>query len=500
MSYKCPLCLTPLANGVRLQRYCVKHRVSKEFNCHPRTLRAEIYCSESGDNCNETTEDGVFFRHIGCSYKNPFWNEAKGVVEVPVQSEETSAGYQLDFGLGGEREVRVVVQHWLLGVLALLPENISEMWFPAMLLRATAETSSLWRRVGVLVELAGAKESGKTILAMMSMNQHGYTLVNGSSPEIEVRDFIYSSHKEGNQGEFLRYVETLHLSTLLKDGQRKRLFLPQGTFRGRSVKVSFIKPSKNWQIPTDDGVEADLRWPKKLALKALFAVPNLVKGIVSQTALVAWQIVHAATSYPFWYTVVLYDTAGEANDARDIQRELDAIDKVAIVVNAGEIFGLAKQLHVAPDENVGESGQIEEDGETEFGGLEDQSIKTACDRIAKGVDRRQKLYLIVTQMDRIKEQIKADWPRVEVIVDSIGSKHFNREAKEMLSQWLAQSHAPHADDLKNKLRRVKDVFFVWTEDLPKSLAPNRQARMPRSRGLAKFICDCLGVKMSQITK
>jgi len=497
LSYKCPLCLTPLRNGLSLERYCIKHGIGKEFNCDPRTLRTEIYCSERGDNCNETTEDGVFFRHVGCSYKNPFWNADKSVVEVPVRAEETSAVYQLDFGLG--RDETVIVQHWLLGVLALLPEKVSEMWFPAMLLRATAETSSLWKRVGVLIELAGAKESGKTILAMMSMNQHGYTLVNGSSHDIEVRDFIYSSHS--NQGQFLRYVETLHLSTLLRDGQRKGLFLPQGTFRSRSVKVSFIKPSKNWQVPTDDGVEEDLRWPKKFALKALFAVPNLVKGFVSQTALVVWQIMHAATSYPFWYTVVLYDTAGEANDARDMQRDLDAIDKVAIVVNAGEIFGLSKKVNIAEERKAGEGAEAEEKDDIESAGaIQDQSIKTACDRIAKGVDRRQKLYLIVTQMDRIKQKIEDDWQRVEVIADSIGSKQLNREAKGMLSEWLSRSPAPHADDLKNKLRRVKDVFFVWTEDLPKSLGPERQAKMPRSRGLAKFIFDCLDVKTSQITK
>ena len=497
MSYKCPLCLIPLGNGVRLQRYCVKHGVGIEFNCDSRTLRAETYCSERGDNCNETTDGGVFFRHIGCPHKNPFWNTEKSVVEVPGEAEETSALFQLDFATSRERAI--TVQHWLLGVLRLVPEEWPEMWFPAMMLRATAEMSSLWKRVGVLVELAGAKESGKTILAMMSMNEHGYTLANGTSHEIEVRDYIYSSHK--NEGQFRRYVETLHLSTLLKDGQRKGLFLPQGTFRSRNVKVSFIKPSKNWQVPTDDDVDEDFRWPKRFAMKALFAVPNIAKRIVSETGLVLWQIMHTANSYPFWYTVVLYDTAGEANDARDMQRELDAIDKVAIVVNAGEIFGLSQKVNVADEGKDGESDEFEEDDEIESGGaIEDQSIKTACDRIAKGVDRKQKLYLIVTQMDRIKEQIEDDWQRVEAIADSIGSKKLNREAKGMLSEWLSRSPAPHASDLKNKLRLVKDIFFVWTEDLPKSLVPERQAKMPRSRGLAKFICDCLDVKVSQITR
>ena len=485
MSYKCPLCLTVLTSEIKLERYCVKHpRSRKEFPCGTRTLKLEIYCSERGDNCNETTEDGVFFRHIGCKYRNPFWNEEKGAVEIPVLPEETSALFQLDFGLGLNETVRV--QHWLLGVLALLPKNVSEMWFPAMLLRATAETNSFWRRVGVLVELAGARESGKTILAMMSMNSHGYALNNGSSMEIELRDFIYTSHS--TQGQLLRYIETLHLSTLLKDGQHRGLFLPQGTFRSRSIKVSFIKPSKHWQVPAEDPVSEDFSFPKRIALKTLFAVPKLIKEVASQTALVMWQITHSTNHYPFWYTVILYDTAGEANDAKDLQRELHAIDKVAIVINAGEIFGLS-QSEVADGTTAPADSSLNE-----------QSLRTACERIKNGLDRKQKLYLIVTQMDRIKERIKDDWQRVETIADSVGSNKHNREAKELLRKWLSQSPSTHAVELSNKLRHVVSVFFVWTEHLPHSQGPTNEARVPRSRGLAKFMCDCLDVKTNQIVR
>lgn len=499
MSYKCPLCLTPLTSSVRLQRYCVKHRIDKEFNCDARALREEIYCSEPGDNCNETTDGGVFFRHIGCPNENPFWNAAKSVIEVPVKAEETSALFQLDFGLS--RDIGVRVQHWMLGILDLVPKEFPEMWFPAMLLRATGETSSLWKRIGVLVELAGAKESGKTVLAMMSMNQHGYTLSDNSSHGIEVRDFIYTSRKPGSEGELRRYIETLHLSTMLKDGQRNGLFLPQGTFRGRSVKVSFIKPSKNWQVPSDDGVDEDVRWPKRVAMKARSFVPKLVKGFVSQTSLVLWQIMHTANSYPFWYTVIFYDTAGEANDAKDMALALESIDKVAIVVNASEIFGRSKKANADGEKKADAGDKAGEYNQTKAAGaINDQSIKTACDRISKGVDRRQKLYLIVTQMDRIKEQIGADWQQVETIADSVGSRKLNREAKRMLSEWLSRSPAPRAVELRNKLRFVKGVYFVWTEDLPKSLTPQDQETMPCSRGLAKFICDCLDVKINQITK
>ncbi|HYV12205.1 MAG TPA: hypothetical protein VE980_15000 [Pyrinomonadaceae bacterium] len=485
MSYKCPLCLTVLTSEIRLERYCVKHpRSRKEFPCGTRTLKLEIYCSERGDNCNVTTEGGVFFRHIGCKYKNPFWNEDKGVVEIPVRPEETSAIFPLSF----PNPVRV--QHWILGVLALLPKNVSEMWFPAMLLRATAETNSFWKRVGVLVELAGAQESGKTILAMMSMNSRGYALNNGSSLELELRDFIYTSQ----EGQLPRYIETLHLSTLLRDGQRRGLFRPQGTVRGRSIKVSFIKPSKQWQVPVDDDVSDDLSLPKRLVLKTLYALPNLIKEFASETGLVIWQIMHSTTHYPFWYTVILYDTAGEANDAKDFQPELQAIDKVAIVINAGEIFGLLQ------DEVAGKTTD-EPDNESEANSsLSDQSLRTACERIKTGVDHRQKLYLVVTQMDRIKERINDDWTKVETIADSVGTNKYKREAKELLRKWLSESPSPHAAELRSKLQLIVDVFFMWTDDLPQSRTPANQETLPRSRGLAKFMCDCLGVKTNQIVR
>jgi hypothetical protein len=484
LNYKCPLCLASLTSDVSLQRYCVKHpRSSKEFTCGKRALRLEIYCAERGDNCNETTEDGVFFRHIGCPYKNPFWSEVKGVVEVPVEPEATSAVFHLDFG--ANRDETVQVQHWLLGVLNLLPKSVPEMWFPAMLLRATAETNSLRQRVGVLVELAGAKESGKTVLAMMSLNSHGYVLHNGSSLAVELRDYIYSSHT--TQGQLNRYIETLHLSTLLRDNQRRGLFLPQGTSRGRSIKVSFIKPSKHWQVPPDDDLSDDFPLPRRIAQKTLFAIPNFIKGFASETALVFWQITHKATHYPFWYTVVLYDTAGEANDQKDLQRELQVLDKVAIVINGGEIFGLS---------------QSEDDDSTEQADekTKDQSLQTACERIKQGIDRKQKLYLVITQMDRIREQIKDDWQQVERNADSIGSRKYNREAKALLRKWLAQSQSTHATDLRNKLRNVTSVFFVWTENLPPSQVPTSPKELPRSRGLAKFMCDCLGVKTDQIVR
>ncbi|HXQ33491.1 MAG TPA: hypothetical protein VN843_05670, partial [Anaerolineales bacterium] len=311
-------------------------------------------------------------------------------------------------------------------------------------------------------------------------NSRGYALHNGSSVEVELRDYIYSSHT--TQGQLNRYIETLHLSTLLRDGQSRGLFLPQGTFKGRNIKVSFIKPSKHWQVPPDDEVSDDFSLPKRIALKTLLAIPNFIKGFASETALVFWQITHKATHYPFWYTVILYDTAGEANEVRDLQRELHAIDKVAVVINAGEIFGLL-QSEAA-------------DGTA----VNDQSLRSARERIKTGIDRKQKLYIVVTQMDRIREQIKDDWQQVETIADSIGSRKYNREAKDLLRKWLAQSQSTHAAELGNKLRNVTSVFFVWTEDLPPSQAPANQAKLPRSRGIAKFMCDCLGVKTDQIVR
>lgn len=488
-----------LGNDASLQRYCVKHKLGEEFSCDPRTLRAKLYCPIPSENCNETTDGGVFFRHVGCRNENPFWNADKGLVDIPGDPEQTTVAFQLDFGFGGDVERLVRVQHWLLGVLRHVPREYPEMWYPAMLLRATAESNSPWQRVGVLVELAGAKESGKSVLAMMSMNQSGYVRAGAGSLDIEVRDFIYSSHT--NVGQFRRYIETLHLATLLKERRRSELFLPQGTFRSRNIKALFIKPSKNWQIATDDGVDETDGWPKRYARKALFAVPHLFKRFANQTTLLLWQLVHSANTYPFWYTVVFYDTSGEANDEQDLNLDLEAIDKVAIVVNAREIFGLEKPSIVSNDDTSAASVEAQKTTlATAPASIADQSIKTAYDRIVKGVDRKQKLYIVVTQMDAIKHLIPSDWERVEAIANSAGSKKLNRDAKELLSSWLEKSKAPHASDLKTKLRSINGVYFVWTEGLPRTMSPSNNSTFPHSRGLVRFICDCLDVTSNQITK
>jgi len=474
LSYKCPLCLTLLKKEIGLERYCTKHQSRERFECDPNTLEKKFYCKEPGDNCNETTDDGVFLRHVGCSYKNPFWNSSQNKVIVPGDETKTAVQFQLDFDSG--QDIGINVQHWLIGMLRSVPNDTSEMWFPAMLLRATAE-KRVANRVGVLVELSGARESGKTILAVQMMTRHGYRFANNATNEVLVNDFVYSPVESTGdpkiQASFRRYIETLHLVSLLKRNNHD-LFLPMGTRREHGhLKVAFIKPSKHWRVPTEDDDDDEMTTAQKIAKLVKWTFKNF-----SQELKIAGTQILGGNSRSFWYTVVLYDPAGENCEEDDLRRNLGNADKVAVVINAAEIFDLKTNI------------------------AEEISLRVANRRIAQGVDRKQKLFLVITQMDRVKNKMgEEDWKRVEAIADDISLKRsLSREARSLLIKWLEQSPTENKKELKEKLKLVDKVFFVWTEDLPTASKPAKRDTLPKSKGLARFVCACLGIKLSQISQ
>jgi hypothetical protein len=462
-----------LEKGIELERYCTKHQHKDRFECDPNTLKKNLYCKERSDNCNETTDGGVFFRHIGCVYKNPFWDSAKQEVSVPGDETKTAVQFRLDFDTG--QDMGVNVQHWLLGVLRNVPRDTREMWFPAMLLRATAE-KRFATRIGSLVELAGARESGKTILAVQMMTRHGYLFTHNSKNEVLINNFVYSPVESTGDPKvipsFRRYIETLHLVSLLQRNN-KEIFLPIGTRREQGhLKAAFIKPSKNWHVSTEDDDDDEMtiqqksvKWLKKTAVNFL------------EELKIAGASILGSESRPFWYTIILYDPAGENSEEEDLRR--DNVDKVAIVINAEDIFDLKRY---STEEGV--------------------SLRVANRLIAQGVDRKQKLFLVVTQMDKIKNYVGADdWKRVETVADDVNlKKSLSREAKELLKKWLVQIPTENKTELKEKLKFVDKVFFVWTEDLPDSYIPKKQDKLPKSKGLARFVCACLEIKLSQITQ
>ncbi|MCA1592090.1 MAG: hypothetical protein LC754_05455 [Acidobacteria bacterium] len=452
-------------------------------------MQTLVFCTERECGCDDSVEEGVFLRHVNCKMRNPFWDESAGEVIVPGNPDTSRAAFPLEFGSGKAQQVWV--QHWQLGALRTVPKNEPEMWFPLMLLRATAEKNGKGR-MGRLVELAGARESGKTVLAVQAMNHHGYVPAKNTTDSVELDNYIFSRNS-GNLS-FSVFLETLHLNTLLRRNA-KEIFLPRATINEPGhLKATFIRPAPNSRATLAAGQEkSDGRL--RAAGSWLY---SLLRQLTGEIRVAAGQVIRSGR--PFWYTLVLYDTAGEASENEDLMPDLAAVDRVAVVVNAAEIFG------VGP-------------------GKSEKSIEVAVQRIAKAKKRGQPCDLILTQMDRLKPAEKhtpgqtenildldaaakdearvclsdEDWRKVVEIANDLNDDR-RKESQALLTKWLDARPDENKVLLRKSLKNVKQIFFVWTENLPPQHEPAEQLAQPCSYGLAKFVCRCLDIKWENINQ
>ncbi|HEY9285112.1 MAG TPA: hypothetical protein VIP46_16790 [Pyrinomonadaceae bacterium] len=514
MSYRCPLCLKPLNERHELTRHCTLHPERDEtFDCQPHLLPYKIFCPDADCESPDQIAEGVFLRHAGCEEHNPFWDGRR--VDVPGDAHQSRVEFSTDFGTGDFQPI--FVQHWLLGRLRNLPGDRPEMWFPLMLLRATGERNGS-SRVGRFIELAGARNAGKTILAVQALNPHGY-----AGGFVDLNDFSFSRRVGEITGYGFRwYVETLHLSSLLSRGVTE-IFLPQGTPHGtRNLKVAFFKPAGFGGI---DARPSGRGWQERARRVARVAWHGSKRFLKEDVHASFAEIFGSQGFRPYWHTLAFYDKAGEVFEHDDVAT--DTLDKVAVVVNAAEIFGLdadAKavrqqaatavlELDEEPTESP-EEGKARQPAESH---LSEKSIEVAVQRLRKAAERKQVCYLVVTQLDRARRQIgEADWGQVVDLADDLSAVGRDRgslrkawtklfparssEARALLEKWLSTHPSGNRRQLKERLKDVEEIFFVWTENLPGSYTPARQEALPRSHGLAKFICRCLDVEWGQIDR
>ncbi|MGI8783251.1 MAG: hypothetical protein ACR2L2_06330 [Acidobacteriota bacterium] len=462
MSYKCPLCLKTLTDSDELQRYCTSHLdKTATIQCLPENfvffeseLSSTIFCPISRCPANAQIEFGVFLRHVGCKSENPFWVEADSVVKVPGNPQGIVVPYELD--LGGEKKKTVNVQHWEIGMLRRVPST-REMWFPLLLLRATAEEHK-GKRFGQLVELAGSKGVGKTVLALQAMDLQGYE--GKSRRTVTVNDYIYSRRPEGAQDNPL--LSILYLRGLMRRNE-SGIFPPTGTRRlpGDLKAVFFSPPSSNPKETT----EPTGRKPGGVLAR--------IRAEIDQIR----EPTNSSAGDSFRYTVGFYDTAGEAHEEEDLMPDLAAVDKIAILISAPEILS-----------NSGKG----------------QSVSTALQRLKRADEQNvlNRCCLVLTQFDQAMESLdEGSRTTVGEIAEDLkrAMPDSSAEAKSFLQQWLKKHPAPNHRELEAHLQRIDHVFFLWTEDLPTSTAqPTGQIRQPRSFGLARFICWCLEIGWEEI--
>ncbi len=506
MSYRCPLCLKLLDASEKLERRCTTHPDrNKTFNCGHSNMPRQIFCPASGCRCADEISNGVFLRHVGCAEHNPFWDGSK--IDLDGQSHESWAAFLIDFGAG---DISVQVQHWLIGVLRNFPRDVREMWFPLMLLRATAERNGS-RRIGRLVELSGARSAGKTILAVQAMNPHGYAPTPGLG-SVLINNFIFSRRVgERTERHFRSFIETLHLSTLLRRSD-KNIFLPEGTPHGaRNLRVAFIKPAV-WSPAPSDGTWKGLlmRIGRMLWHDGKRILRDDVTGGISD-------IFGGQGVRPYWHAIVFYDKSGEVDENEDVIT--DILDKVAVVVNAAEILGLAEEEENAEDvldlfEVKPNTGNVLDLPKAKPA-LE-KSLEVAVQRIIKAIESKQLCYLVVTQLDKVKKRIGADWQQVQRIADDLTdigkdrgplsrawsklSPRRSSPAHQLLEKWLGDEQVGNRRQLKDHLKDVEEIFFIWTDDLPTPGVPALREKLPSSHGLAKFVCRCLEIEWEQINQ
>lgn len=460
--YRCPLCLKVLARNDKLVRFCTYHPDQVvTFGCD-NDLGVTAFCPRD-KKCHKAIQPhGVFLRHVGCTAQNPF----------PDKDALETAGS---------------IGNWQIKVLGQILEQTStsvygsEMWFPLMLLRATSERDETGKRRGALVGLAGARRAGKTILAMQAMDIQGYIQPTSTNKTacLDIQDFIFSHGVEGATQNPL--TETLRLRENMRRN-RGKLSLPPGTKKTKGdLKAVFFKPtggstaSETTQAPVLVGDQPSVS-PTTGGLSTGKKIWSYVREAANH---INFDFnTPGTTSSDYWYTVALYDTAGELSERDDrLLDSLDqAIDKAAIVVDAQDVFG---------------------SGET----TDENSVAVAVARLGfTSQIEKLKTCLIVTKLDCLVDRKMAEKSlnRVEAARDLGIEKTSERE---LLTKWLeTNKHARNNELLafvKNE-QAVDAVFFVWTENLPTSQDLTEQAEQPVSYHLDRFIAWCLEVEWSKL--
>lgn len=479
MSYRCPLCLKQLNEQHQLTRYCTLHPERKEtFHCFPHLIANKIFCSDLNCKSVDQIEEGVFLYHHNCEEPNPFWNGER--VAVPGAAGESRVAFEIDFERGVYTSVQV--QHWLLGVLRDLPSRTKEMWFPLMLLRATGERNGT-SHVGSFIELSGATAAGKTIMAIQAMNPSGYA---GGTVN-DLKNFIFSRRiGDFKERPFVNFIQTLHLSTLLRRASRD-LFLPRGTPPGpRNLRVVFFKPNS---FGSAGLAEHDRNWKGYGKRLLRMTWQGSVKFFKTDVRAGFVEIFGSQGFRPYWHSLAFYDKSGEFDENEDVMR--DVLDKVAVVVDAQEIFA-----------------SVEAEAA-------EKSIQVAVQRLSRGIERKQLCYLVITQLDRVKTLMgEEDWKTVVRLADDLSQVGKDRSwltckremlfparpstERQLVEKWLTMQPTENRLRLRDSLRHVEAIFFLWTDNLPTGKKPTAQTKIPVSHGLAKFVCRCMDIEWDQI--
>lgn len=462
MNHNCPLCLRPLDESQTLVRFCSDHpELEESFTCLEANLREMIFCPESTCRVNGSIGfPGVFLRHLGCVAPNPFF----GLNDVMGQLRDEDSN-ECDYHAPDQTIHQF--SHWEIGMLRYTPHK-HEMWFPTMLLRSTMQELK-GKRMGVLVELAGAPGTGKTTIAMQSMDEQGYVPDHHSDRIVELGEFIYSRPHRDVHPVNSPFIGALCLRARHRDND-DHVFQLSANERGTGdLKTVFIRESP--EKP---------RTPQKRT--------NRQRSLMDYAKLYLfnplWDIIRdrpgtwgAPARGETWFSVTFYDTAGDEHQSGDfsLQAIEAGVDKVAIVIDGLDIF--------------------------RRGGGE--SLRVARNRLPELRHKGIEHCLVVTHMDKIFPYLPTEYCReIEKMANELANpERYRVRSRQFLLHWI-KNLTEKLDFNKSELRSYLEinpipVFFVWTEGLEHRGLNGYQ---PISHGLAQFICWCLDVDWDRINQ
>jgi len=485
MGYKCPLCLNELTVQDTLIRYCYQCDRADFVKVTSESLRSNLKCKKSSCPSHGQIEEGVYFVHLECEKPNPFWNGQ----QLSIPSNTKIDGSEITVPFGDANNSYNSFKHWQIKVFTQTivstaravngnePQNvsaISEMWFPAELLKATGE-KRMGKKIGQIVALVGTKGAGKTFLALQTLDKEGYLHPTNFNARMEkIEDFIYSHNEESTtiQPIFillrLRYLMFANIPfPALQPTPRTTLNFYTAFFSPTQKAIKQGEKQEN-QPELPEQTTGWWKWNNiKNSVKEAFASPSSSKK-------------------PFYYTLALCDVAGE--DVKQEVKQIDAIkkgvDKIALVIDAMELEGKIEREKMLSEHITGLEKLIRNKKNKPF-----CIVLTKMDLFAQHLDDKMSFNY------NIKQNNQNFYGGNQAVI------------KDLLGKWRENVLAENSGQpLINLLRLLNEmvllgeespIFMVETTNLPTD--PNAIVELqPLSRGIDRFVCWCLEIEPSDI--
>jgi hypothetical protein len=389
-------------------------------------------------------QGGVFVSHVNCDVKNPFLGG--GRIELPAGDGESCELTFTDES-GGTKNIPKTVAHWIVRMLRLTKahsDTYEPMWYPYLLLAATASADSADTRrpYGNLIELAGSRSVGKTILAVQLI-QEGLLALALAGARVSSREY-FSPRGDTSGDAFKKELYTFsnwkHMPTMRPSptrstpGDLRAVFIERVENREASPAPQVSEPSARQKWASDflrklraliSGVQED----------GNRAVEEPVRFEVSRTRI----------------PILFYDTAGESQvDMSETTRRVrELTNKLVVCIDGEELCDRRRSK---------------------------ESIRLACKRLDDLIDerdvRRRRTCIVVTKSDLIEDRSSPE--EVEQLRAAAaglnGSKH--QSARQLLISMLEKFRTSDNDKLREFLSRrgeatlIHNVFFVGTRNLP----------------------------------